>query len=134
MSRDSLRTGNLFAAVPARLIEEETTILAEPPGARIERIVSTGQASGPGFWYDQDRTEWVVVLAGSAGLLIEGEAEQRILAPGDWVEIPPHVRHRVEWTAADEPTVWLAVHAKGGRRRLTRNRSWRARPIQRRRS
>jgi cupin 2 domain-containing protein len=111
MSRDSLRTGNLFAAVPARLVEEEATILAEPPGARIERIVSTGQASAPGFWYDQDQTEWVIVLAGSAGLLIESEAEPRILAPGDWVEIPPHVRHRVEWTDADEPTVWLAVYA-----------------------
>jgi cupin 2 domain-containing protein len=113
MSGDSLRTGNLFAALPARLMEEEITILAEPPGARIERIVSTGQASAPGFWYDQDQTEWVIVLAGSAGLLIGGEAEPRILAPGDWVEIPPHVRHRVEWTDADVPTVWLAVHAKG---------------------
>jgi len=33
--------------------------------------------------------------------------------PGDWIEIPPHVRHRVEWTETDEPTVWLAIHAKG---------------------
>jgi cupin 2 domain-containing protein len=113
VSGDSLRTGNLFASVPARLEEEETTLLAELPGARIERIVSTGQASPPGFWYDQDQTEWVIVLAGSASLLIGGEAEPRILAPGDWVEIPPHVRHRVEWTDADEPTVWLALHAKG---------------------
>jgi cupin 2 domain-containing protein len=113
MSRDSPRAGNLFAAVPARLTEEEITILAESPGARIERIVSTGHASPPGFWYDQDRTEWVMILAGSAGLLIEGEAEPRSLASGDWVEIPAHVRHRVEWTAADEPTVWLAVHIDG---------------------
>ena len=113
MNRDSLRTGNLFAAVSARLEVEETTILAELPGALIERIVSTAQASPPGFWYDQDWWEWVVVLTGSAGLLIEGEAEPKILAAGDWVEIPPHVRHRVEWTDADEPTVWLAVHIKG---------------------
>ena len=42
------------------------------------------------------------------GPLIEGEAAPRILAPGDYVLIPPHVRHRVEWTDADEPTVWLA--------------------------
>lgn len=114
MGRDSLRAGNLFAAVPARLMEEETIILAEHPGARIERTVSTGQASAPSFWYDQDQTEWVIVLAGSAGLLIEGEAKPRMLAPGDWVEIPPRVRHRVEWTDANEPTVWLAVHTRGG--------------------
>ena len=111
MSPDSLRSGNLFANVPALRDIEETAVLAELPGARIERIVSTGQASPPGVWFDQDWAEWVVVLAGSAGLMIEGEATPRILAPGDYVEIPPHVRHRVEWTDADEPTVWLAVHA-----------------------
>jgi cupin 2 domain-containing protein len=111
MSEDRLHGGNLFAEVPARLDIEETAVLAQLPGARIERIVSTGQASPPGSWYDQDWTEWVVVLTGSAGLLIEGDGGPRILAPGDYVEIPPHVRHRVEWTDADEPTVWLAVHA-----------------------
>jgi cupin 2 domain-containing protein len=112
VSGRGLRSGSLFEEVPARADIEETAILAELPGARIERIVSTGQASPPGFWYDQDRPEWVIVLAGSAGLMIEGESAPRILAPGDYIELPPHVRHRVEWTDADEPTVWLAVHAK----------------------
>jgi cupin 2 domain-containing protein len=105
-----IKTGNLFANVATNLSEEEITILAELPSARIERIVSTGQASLPGFWYDQGQAEWVVLLAGSAGLLIEGEAAPRTLRPGDHIEIPPHVRHRVEWTDADQPTVWLAVH------------------------
>jgi cupin 2 domain-containing protein len=112
VSSDPPKSGDLFADVPGRLIEEETSVLAQLPGARIERIVSTGQASPPGFWYDQDWTEWVVVLTGSAGVLIEGEAAPRILSRGGYVEIPPHVRHRVEWTAADEPTVWLAVHGR----------------------
>ena len=107
-----LKSGDLFADVPARLEEEKTTILAELPCARVERIVSTGQASPEGFWYDQDWTEWVVLLAGSAGVKIEGEDKPRILAPGGYLEIPTHVRHRVEWTDADEPTVWLAVHGK----------------------
>jgi cupin 2 domain-containing protein len=112
MTPIALKSGDLFANVPARHEEEETTVLAELPGARIERIVSTGQASPEGFWYDQDWTEWIVVLAGSAGLRIEGEAAARMLAPGDYLEIPPHVRHRVDWTDADEPTVWLAIHAR----------------------
>ncbi|MBU6529261.1 cupin domain-containing protein (plasmid) [Methylocystis sp. MJC1] len=79
---------------------------------RIERIVSTGQASPLGFWYDQEQTEWVVLLSGSAGLMFEGEDALHILRSGSYVEIPAHLRHRVEWTDAAEPTVWLAVHAK----------------------
>jgi cupin 2 domain-containing protein len=112
MSADPVKSGDLLADVPARLDKEETAVLAELPGARIERIVSTGQASPPGFWYDQDWTEWFVVLSGSAGVRIEGEEKPRILAPGGYLEIPPRVRHRVDWTDADEPTVWLVVHAK----------------------
>ncbi len=112
MKETPLRSGSLFADVPTRLDKEEITVLARLPGASVERIVSTGQASPSGFWYDQDWTEWVVVLAGSAGLLIEGEDAPRILAPGDYLEIPPHVRHRVEWTDPARPTVWLAVHAR----------------------
>jgi cupin 2 domain-containing protein len=108
-----VRSGNLFADLPARSDAELTTILAEGPGARVERIVSTGQASPAGFWYDLDWTEWVILLQGAAGLLIEGEETPRTLQPGDYVEIPPHVRHRVEWTDPDRPTVWLAVHWRG---------------------
>jgi hypothetical protein len=37
------------------------------------------QRSPPGFWYDQFWAEWVIVLAGSAGLCFEGEAEARVL-------------------------------------------------------
>jgi len=114
-------SGNIFANLPTRLPQEEATILAERPGAVVERIVSTGQASPPGFWFDQDRTEWVIVLAGAAGLWIEGEAAPRRLNPGDYVELPPHIRHRVEWTDPDRPTVWLAVHWKGGAQQDRRN-------------
>ena len=67
-------------------------------------------ASPPGFWYDQAQHEWIAVLAGSAGLLFEGEVEPRILRAGDFLNIPAHARHRVEWTDADQPTVWLAIH------------------------
>ena len=82
-------------------------------GREDQRIVSTGQASAPGFWYNQDRTEWVFLIAGSAALLIEGESEPRILRPGGYVEFPAHMRHRVEWTDADQPTVRLALHLAG---------------------
>lgn len=112
MSAAMFNKGNLFAALPAVLADEQTTILARLPGARIERIVSTGQASPPGFWYDQNWAEWVILLSGSAGLLFEGDDVPRALGPGDYLEIPPHVRHRVEWTDAEQATVWLAVHGE----------------------
>ena len=103
---------NLFADMPDRLAADEEAVqtLHETPNVRIERIVSTGQASPPGFWYDQDRAEWVLVLAGSAGLLLEGEDRPRVLGPGDHLLIPAGARHRVEWTDPGRPTVWLAVH------------------------
>jgi cupin 2 domain-containing protein len=108
------RSGNLFDDVSRSVAQEQVSTLAASAGVRIERIVSTGQASPPGFWYDQDRTEWVFLIAGSAGVLIEGETPPRVLHPGDYLELPAHVRHRVEWTDSGEPTIWLAVHVGDG--------------------
>lgn len=105
-----MRAGNLLADLPERLTEELFLTLADQGGAKIERIVSIGQASPPEFWYDQGRTEWVFLIAGSAGLLFEGETAALTLRPGDYLEIPAHRKHRVEWTDAAHPTVWLAVH------------------------
>ena len=102
--------GNLFAGVDANAADERFDALLTRPNLRIERIVSTGQASAPGHWYDQPQTEWVVLLSGSAVLRFEDEAEPRILRPGDWMTIAPHRRHRVEATDAQTPSVWLAVH------------------------
>lgn len=108
-----MRSGNIFANIPAALEREQILIVTSRPDVEIERIVSTGQSSPPGFWYDQGWAEWVLVLSGSAGLLFEGEERERTLRAGDYVEIPAHARHRVEWTDAAQPTVWLAVHMRG---------------------
>ena len=109
--------GNLFADLPHRPAApqdaERFDTLLTRPGLRIERIVSTGQASPPGFWYDQTDAEWVALLSGEALLRFEDEAEARHLRAGDWLYIAPQRRHRVDWTAADPPTVWLAVHHAG---------------------
>jgi cupin 2 domain-containing protein len=32
------------------------------------------------------------------------------MKPGDYLDIPAHRRHRVEWTDPAQPTVWLAIH------------------------
>jgi cupin 2 domain-containing protein len=106
------RSGNLFAAIPEALAEELFEVLLERPGFKLERIVSAGHTTPPGQWYDQERDEWVVLLSGSAALLFEGEAEPRELAPGDYVFIPAHRRHRVERTHPTTKTVWLALHCE----------------------
>ncbi|MBI2204675.1 MAG: cupin domain-containing protein [Candidatus Rokubacteria bacterium] len=105
-------TGNLFD-VPASLPDERIDVLLETAALRLERIVSTGQATPAGEWYDQDRDEWVVVLRGSAALRFEDEREARVLRPGDHVFIAAHRRHRVDGTEPSEPTIWLALHYRG---------------------
>lgn len=105
---------NLFADVAASTGKERLTTLLAAPGLRVERIVSLGQASAPGFWYDQDEAEWVVVLEGAARLTIAGELAPRLLRRGDFVHLPAHTRHRVDWTDPAVPTVWLAVYYRAG--------------------
>ena len=101
--------GNLLRNLPDATGGEISETLLVAPGLRIERIVSHGQASPPGFWYDQPDAEWVLLLAGAARLRFADEAEDRVLAPGDHLDIAPHRRHRVAWTDPAQPTVWLAI-------------------------
>ena len=100
---------NILADLPAALPEEVSQTLLAAGSVRVERIVSRGQASPDGFWYDQDEREWVLLLSGAARLRFEGDADPVELVPGSYVDIPAHRRHRVEWTAPDRVTVWLAI-------------------------
>lgn len=102
--------GNLFANIPAQLAQEEITTLLASSALRIERIVSRGQASPPGFWYGQPQDEWVIVIAGNAVLAFEDDGTTTRMGPGDYLHIPAHRRHRVAWTDPEQATVWLAVH------------------------
>ncbi|HEY0328544.1 MAG TPA: cupin domain-containing protein [Rhodopseudomonas sp.] len=99
----------LLAQLPPPGPDETLETLLSRGEVRFERIVSTGQASPPGFWYDQAETEVVVLLAGAATLRFEADDRLIALRPGSLVEIPAHARHRVESTQAEPPTVWLAV-------------------------
>jgi cupin 2 domain-containing protein len=100
---------NLLRDLPAARGGEVTETLLAAPGLRIERIVSHGQASPPGFWYDQADAEWILLLAGAARLRFADEERDRVLVPGDHLDIAAHRRHRVSWTDPTQPTVWLAV-------------------------
>ncbi len=106
---------NIFE-LPAGLPQddEHLDILLQDPEkkVRIERIVSTGQASPPGFWYDQLQNEWVILLQGQAELAWD-DGSVIPLQKGDWVYIPAHKRHRVTWTSKEPPCIWIAVHYGG---------------------
>lgn len=104
--------GNLFTLPPRpfpREIGETLAIWGDLHQLRLERILSDGQSTPPGTWYDQDQGEWVVLLQGKA--ILEGEEGQIwTLGAGDYLYLPPHYRHRVNQTSGDPPCVWLALH------------------------
>ena len=102
---------NLFSQLPRSTEKnEQFSDLLKRPELRIERIVSTGQASPSDFWYDQSTAEWVLLVQGEAKLRFADEAKARHLKAGDYLEITAHRKHRVDWTPPGEITIWLAIH------------------------
>ncbi len=107
-----LNPPSLLGDIPASIPEELFQTLLEKPSLRIERILSHGHHSAEGQWYDQDEDEWVLLLQGQARLGFV-DAEPVELKPGDYLLLPAHCQHRVEWTPADITTIWLAIHFRG---------------------
>jgi cupin 2 domain-containing protein len=103
-------TTNIFADIPSSLPEELFTSLLKRDSVHIERIVSKGHSTPPEQRYNQTWDEWVIVLEGQAILLYEQNLQKLPMTAGDYVLIPAHTKHRVEWTTPDSHTVWLAVH------------------------
>lgn len=105
----TLHSSNLFSDIPEVLSDELVEQLCSSEHVRIERIVSRGHASPPGFWYDQSESEWVVVLKGSGVLDFVDPVERIELTVGDSILIHPHRKHRLSSTSKTEDTIWLAV-------------------------
>lgn len=101
--------GNLLGSIPGILPEELVDTLSRSEHVRIERIVSHGHVSPAGFWYDQAEREFVLLVDGRARLAFADGTPDVDLAPGDWLAIPAHKKHRVEWTDPVQESVWLAV-------------------------
>jgi len=105
---------NIFSfpsSIPEELVK---TIYSNDSNSsiRIERIVSAGQVSSEGFWYDQDEDEWVLLISGEARLAYDDGSADIFLKAGDYIMIPAHRRHRVEYTSAAPPCVWVCVFIK----------------------
>ncbi|ALP40650.1 phosphoribosylaminoimidazole carboxylase [Aeromonas schubertii] len=108
-----MHIGNLLKMLPDSLPCELFEDILSTDRLRIERILSRGQSTPQGEWYDQNEHEWVLLVEGGAVLSIEdpqsGEARLLRLGPGDYLNLPAHQRHRVESTAPDRTTIWLAI-------------------------
>ncbi|MBS4722523.1 cupin domain-containing protein [Aeromonas caviae] len=109
-----MHTGNLIGQTPSPLPSEVFADLVSTNNVRIERILSQGQQTPTGEWFDQDEHEWVLLVQGEAILVFitpdTGVQERVHLGPGDYINIPAHLQHRVEWTHPTETTVWLCVY------------------------
>ena len=103
----SIQRGTLGEGVTAKTGEETSTTLIARQEFELEEIVSRGAASPEGFWYDQERDEWVLLVTGAATLRFEDAGILEMKA-GDHMMIPAGVWHRVEATSPD--AVWLALH------------------------
>ncbi|WAR45574.1 cupin domain-containing protein [Methylomonas rapida] len=106
----NISLASVFADIPQQLPEELCQTLFRNPTVRIERILSLGHQTPAGAWYDQAESEWVILLQGQARISF-ADAEPVDLKPGDYLLIPAHCKHRVDWTASDQVSIWLAVHA-----------------------
>ena len=104
-----MKPGNIFADIPDNLETEIFECLACGGQVSIERIISHGHASPASGWYDQETSVWVIVLRGEARLSFEDQSSVHLRA-GEYFNLPAHRKHRVDWTAPDRETVWLAVH------------------------
>ena len=101
---------NIFSNIPSNISQEIFETIITTDELKIERIISKGHVSPKDFWYDQSDSEWVMVLQGRAKLRFRENGEVIELSPGDHLNIPPHVKHRVEWTDPNQETTWLVVY------------------------
>ncbi|ELS33678.1 MULTISPECIES: cupin domain-containing protein [Pseudanabaena] len=98
--------------IPAELNQQEIfEKIISSKNLLIERIISAGQTTPDGEWYDQGTDEWVILLQGKAEIAyFNGERIE--LKSGDYLLLPAHTKHRVEFTSNEPPCIWLAVHGQ----------------------
>jgi len=98
---------NLLTNVPTAIPDEIFETIISNPNIKIERIISKGHKSEADFWYDQDKSEWILILKGEAKLQFEDKTVH--LKPGDYLNIAADQKHRIDWTTPEAETIWLAV-------------------------
>ena len=98
---------NIFDKIIVDKEEENFFEIFKNETIKIEKIVSNGQKSPENFWYEQEKSEFILLLEGFA--ILEFENREVELKKGDCINIKAKQKHRVKFTSIDEPTIWFAV-------------------------
>ncbi len=98
---------NIFDEIPIDKKEEKFFELFKNETIKVEKIVSNGQKSPENFWYEQEKSEYILLLSGFA--ILEFEDYEVELIKGDSLNIKAKQKHRVKFTSQNEPTIWFAV-------------------------
>lgn len=101
---------NLFKIPVSQSDDEQIEVLFEDSSVRVERIISMGQISPAGFWYQQEEDERVAILQGEAILRVQDSFVH--LLQGDTYFLPALLKHRVEFTSKDPACIWLCLFTK----------------------
>lgn len=98
---------NIFEKIIVDKTEEFFFEIFRNETIKIEKIVSNGQTSPENFWYEQEKSEFILLLEGFA--ILEFENREVELKKGDCINIKAKQKHRVKFTSLNEPTIWFAV-------------------------
>ena len=98
---------NIFTQIIVDKKEERFFEIFKNEIIKVEKIVSNGQKSPKNFWYEQEKSEFILLLEGFA--VLEFENREVELKKGDCLNIKAMEKHRVKFTSLDEPTIWFAV-------------------------
>ena len=98
---------NIFEKIIVDKTEEFFFEIFKNETIKIEKIVSNGQTSPENFWYEQEKSEFILLLEGFA--ILEFENREVELNKGDCLNIEAMEKHRVKFTSLNEPTIWFAV-------------------------
>ncbi len=102
---------NILKNIPKSLPNELFEKILQSKNCKIERIISKGHVTPKEKWYDQNENEWIILIKGSAELLLENNKTIK-MQEGDYINIPAHTKHRLEKTDPKKETIWLAVFYK----------------------
>ena len=98
---------NIFEKIIVDKTEEIFFEIFKNETIKVEKIVSNGQKSVENFWYEQEKSEFILLLEGFA--ILEFEDREVELKKGDCINIKAKQKHRVKFTSLNEPTIWFAV-------------------------
>lgn len=98
---------NIFEQIIVDKNEEKIFEIFKNETIKVEKIVSNGQKSPKIFWYEQEKSEFILLLEGFAILEFENRVVE--LKKGDCLNIEAMEKHKVKFTSLDEPTIWFAV-------------------------